>query len=56
KAINAASKLETAAKGTSSVAMRLAMTALRTEVDALEGLVPVEDWPLPSYTEMLFIQ
>ncbi len=56
KAINAASKLETAAKGTSSVAMCSAMTALRTEVDALEGLVPVEDWPLPSYTEMLFIQ
>jgi glutamine synthetase len=31
-----------------------AMTELRKAVDALEGLVPKERWPLPSYAEMMF--
>lgn len=30
------------------------MNAARKAVDALEGSVPREKWPLPSYTEMLF--
>ena len=28
---------------------------LREIIDNLEGLVPSESWPLPSYAEMLFI-
>jgi glutamine synthetase len=31
------------------------MAALRATVDALEGLVPDDMWPLPSYAEMLFV-
>ncbi|MGN0834158.1 MAG: glutamine synthetase III [Kiritimatiellia bacterium] len=31
------------------------MTALRREVDALEGKVADEKWPLPKYREMLFV-
>ncbi len=31
-----------------------AMAELRASVDALEGLVPADLWPLPSYAEMLF--
>lgn len=30
-----------------------AMNALRESVDALEGLVPEDFWPMPSYAEML---
>ncbi len=32
-----------------------AMSALRVEADTLEGLLPDDRWPLPSYTEMLFM-
>jgi len=31
-----------------------AMNELRESVDSLEGLVPEELWPLPSYAEMMF--
>ena len=33
-----------------------AMLAIRKTVDALEGLLPDESWPLPTYQEMLFIK
>jgi glutamine synthetase len=33
-----------------------AMLAIRKTVDALEGLVPDDAWPLPTYQEMLFIR
>ncbi len=33
-----------------------AMLAIRKTVDALEGLLPDEVWPLPTYQEMLFIK
>ncbi len=33
-----------------------AMTAVRSACDALEGLVPADLWPLPTYREMLFIK
>lgn len=56
KAISLSEKVETAAKGTSPVKIKSAMGELRSSVDALEGLVPAEIWPLPSYAEMLFIQ
>ena len=55
-ALSAADALEKAAGGTSTVKIKAAMAALRAPVDALEGLVPAESWPLPSYAEMLFIQ
>ena len=32
------------------------MNALREAGDALEGLVPQNLWPLPTYREMLFIK
>ncbi len=31
------------------------MAGVRTAIDALEGLVPKEMWPVPSYAEMLFM-
>ena len=30
------------------------MNALRTEVDALESMVPQDRWPIPDYSELLF--
>ena len=33
-----------------------AMLAVREAVDALEGLVADDLWPLPTYQEMLFIK
>lgn len=54
KAIAAADALEKVSTGSTTKA-RTAMTALRTPIDELEGLVPAENWPLPSYAEMLFI-
>ncbi|VAX35237.1 Glutamine synthetase type III, GlnN [hydrothermal vent metagenome] len=41
--------------GGSTVKARAEMTKLRASVDALEGLVPADIWPLPSYAQMLFI-
>ena len=31
------------------------MTALRTQVDELEAIIPDDLWPLPSYAEMMFM-
>ena len=31
-----------------------AMNDLRSDIDALEGLVPAFLWPVPSYADMLF--
>jgi glutamine synthetase len=33
-----------------------AMNGLRETGDALEGLVPQDLWPLPTYREMLFVK
>ncbi|MCA9407998.1 MAG: glutamine synthetase type III, partial [Candidatus Omnitrophica bacterium] len=55
KAADETTKLETALKGASTDKIRKIMADLREAVDALEGLVPAEIWPLPSYAEMLFI-
>lgn len=54
-AIAGADKLETATDAAEIDKTKAAMVDLRKSVDALEGLVPTERWPLPSYTEMLFI-
>ena len=32
------------------------MDALREAADNLEGIVPHDVWPLPTYREMLFIK
>ena len=33
-----------------------AMVSLRETSDALEAIIPHEQWPLPTYREMLFIK
>ena len=48
-------KLEKAAPSGAAEKIKTAMEELRETVDTLEGLVPVETWPLPSYAEMLFL-
>jgi glutamine synthetase len=48
-------KVNAAIKKGDGVKTRAAMDALRENVDALEALMPADYWPLPSYTEMLFI-
>jgi glutamine synthetase len=46
-------KLENAIEAGSSTEMIAGMDELRDAVDALEGLVPEETWPLPSYAKMM---
>ena len=55
KVLAAIQKLESVVEGKSTVKTVAAMEELREVVDALEGLVSAEKWPLPSYTEMLFV-
>ena len=40
---------------TDGISKLKAMADMRQAVDALEGLIPDDLWPLPSYAEMLFI-
>ncbi len=54
-ALDKITKLEAAIKKGESLKMKVAMDSLRKEVDALEGLVSADLWPLPSYAEMLFM-
>jgi glutamine synthetase len=55
RAIVAVSDLETALKSGAVKKMKTGMESLREVIDTLEGLVPADRWPLPSYAEMLFI-
>lgn len=48
-------KLEAAIEKDSTTDMINAMNGLRESVDQLEGLIPDDMWPLPSYAEMLFM-
>ncbi len=48
-------KLEKAAPGGAAEKIKSAMEDLRETVDTLEGFVPTDTWPLPSYAEMLFL-
>ena len=48
-------QLEKASAGGSAEKIKTAMGELRETIDALEGLVPTDTWPLPSYAEMLFL-
>ncbi|MDD3374128.1 MAG: glutamine synthetase III [Candidatus Omnitrophica bacterium] len=54
-ALGLVDKLEAVVKKRDGVKTRLAMEDLRAPIDALEGLVPADIWPLPSYAEMLFM-
>jgi glutamine synthetase len=47
--------LDEALEAHSTEKMKAAMSETRKAADALEGLVPAEAWPLPSYAEMLFL-
>ncbi len=55
KALVTIEKLESVAEGKSTAKTVATMEELREAVDALEGLVSSKLWPLPSYTEMLFV-
>ena len=48
-------KLEACAEDGASEAIIACMNDLRETVDQLEGLLPDEIWPLPSYAEMMFM-
>lgn len=54
-ALSAADKLEAAIKKGDAAKTKTAMVAVRKPVDELEGLVPQDLWPVPSYAEMLFM-
>ena len=53
--LKSAAELETAIKSNKAAKMISVQHKLRTAVDTLEGLVSRADWPLPSYTEMMFV-
>jgi len=55
KTIDAITELDKAANGHEPANMLSGMTELRAVVDSLEEVMPTEYWPLPSYTEMMFI-
>lgn len=48
-------RLEKASPGGAAEKIKSAMEELRETIDTLEGYVPAETWPLPSYAEMLFL-
>lgn len=51
----AVTKLDAAIKKGDAVKTKSMMIGLRTPIDELEGLVPQDIWPVPSYAEMLFM-
>lgn len=54
-ALTTVKQLEDAIEKGKSAETLKAMAKLREAADALEGLVPAEIWPLPTYTEMLLM-
>ena len=54
KALEKVKELEKAIESGKSENMIVSMNLLRDSIDALEGLLPDEIWPLPTYAEMLF--
>lgn len=54
-AIVAADSLEAALKKHDAAKINAAMSKLRSAVDELEGFVPANIWPVPSYAEMLLM-
>lgn len=55
KLLKKISGLKTCIEKGSSAEMLTAMSELREAADNLEGLLPDEMWPLPSYAEMMFM-
>ncbi|OGX35992.1 MAG: glutamine synthetase [Omnitrophica WOR_2 bacterium RIFCSPHIGHO2_02_FULL_52_10] len=55
EALSATDKLKAEIATGSVVKMKAGMKALRSIIDSLEEVVPAEQWPLPSYAEMLFL-
>jgi len=55
KVISTTDKLFSAIGKGDSAKTKAIQGELRGYVDTLEGLVPAENWPFPSYAEMLFI-
>jgi len=55
KALGAADVLDAAIEKHDSAKTNAAMLKLREAIDALEGVVPANIWPLPSYAEMLLM-
>ena len=57
QALTAVKKLESSLDGHGHNASKIiaAMNELRSSIDPLEGLVPHDLWPLPSYAEMMFM-
>lgn len=53
--LKAVKDLEKTIKGGSSAEILKKMDELRESADELEGLLPDELWPLPSYAEMMFM-
>jgi len=53
-ALSGIEELEKSISGGSSENIITAMNKLRESVDGLEGLVPEDIWPLPSYADMMF--
>ncbi len=54
-ALKKTDKLQAAIDKGAALKTKAAMGDLRLTIDTLEGLVPADYWPLPSYAEMLFI-
>jgi glutamine synthetase len=48
-------RLEAAIASKSAEKMLESMTGVRASADTLEGLLPDDLWPLPSYAEMMFV-
>ena len=55
KALIAADSLDAALAKHDSAKTSASMLKLREAIDALEGLVSANIWPLPSYAEMLLM-
>ncbi|MBD3426689.1 MAG: glutamine synthetase type III [Candidatus Omnitrophica bacterium] len=55
KTLKSIKDLNKAIESADTAAMIDSMTQLRGSVDRLEAMLPADLWPLPSYTEMLFI-
>ena len=55
EALACADTLDASLEKHDSAKTNAAMSALRSAVDGLEGVVPAEYWPLPSYAEMLLM-
>ena len=48
-------RLEKVSPSGAAEKIKSAMEELRETIDTLEGYIPAETWPLPSYAEMLFL-